>query len=364
MQKTKRSPAAAFLMRLIRSNVLYLVLITIILAVLAEFLTGHKYFNFQNFRMLVFIPMVVPGVMLVAVGPLLIGGAIDLSTASQASLSSVVFATAIQFMQNSSSLSIPQLWQWIIALVLTLCVGAVFGLINIFFTNVLNFLPFISTIGMASIYTGFGNWWTNVNDVAINNESFARFGSIAYFKLLPILFIFMIALVLIYSYILVYTRFGRSAYMCGGNPQAARLAGLNPKKIRASLFINSGVIAALGGVVWSAQRKIGNSRAITTGAPNMLALTALILGGTSFYGGTGGVSSGLFGLLLVVVFDSGMQMFATQSSFGTYVNTTIKGFILIIALMMDGVKVARARRALTAAAIKGHEQRRSDAAEA
>ena len=356
MEKKKQSPAVAFLLRVARSKAFALAIIVIVLGIII-YMINSNFLTRGNLRGSVFVPMVVPGIMLVAVGPLLIGGGIDLSCAAQASFASVIFAQLLQYFP-----SLP----WPVAMLVTLLCGVAFGLINVFLTNVLNFMPFIATIGVSSVYVGVASWWTVMNNVAINNKSFNELGGMAYINnMIPMLFIFMLVLVAVYSYMLSYTRFGRSIYMVGGNQTAARLAGLNPKSIRAKLFINSGVISALAGVVWGAQLKMGHPTNIFNAMPNFSALTALILGGTAFTGGAGGLVAGVVALLLVTVFDNGLTILALanmrggQPLYGAYVNTTLKGLILIVALILDYVSVTRGRRALEAAAIKGIESEKS-----
>jgi len=347
-KNTQGQGFGAFMKRLVRQNPFALTIITLILAVIIYFINSN-FITTANLRGGIFIPMVVPGVMIVAVAPLLIGGGIDLSCAAQAAFASVVFAKVLEYAP-----ALP----WPVALLLTLVCGAVFGFINIFLTNVLNFMPFIATIGMASVYRGVATAWTVMNDVAINNHSFNNIGGISYFnKTVPMLFVFMLVLIAIYSFILSSTRFGRSVYMVGGNQTAARLAGLKPNKIRSILFINSGVISALAGVVWAAQQKRGNATNLVDGAPNFIALTAIILGGTSFAGGSGGVTGGIIAMLMVQVFDNGLTILAQTTAkggvplYGSYVNLFLKGLILIVALMLDYVKSQRAQSALVAAAM-------------
>jgi len=153
--------------------------------------------------------------------------------------------------------------------------------------------------------------------------------------------------------------------MCGGNETAARLAGMNPVKVRSALFINSGVISSVAGLAWASQLKMGHPQMLVTASPNFAALTAIILGGTSFGGGSGGVSAGVIALLMVTVFDNGLTILAQatavngQPLYGTYVNTVLKGLLLIVALMLDYMRTTRAQRALTTAAMKGHEKKES-----
>ena len=352
MEKKAHSPLISYLMRLVRTNGFALAIIVIILVIIIYSINSN-FLSSGNLLGSIFVPMVVPGIMLVAVGPLLIGGAIDLSCAAQAAFASVIFAKLLE--------GFPAL-PWPVAAIIVLICGAGFGLINIFLSNVLNFMPFIATIGMSSVYLGVGQWWTLMNNVPISNNSFTGLGGISFFgKTIPLLFIFMIALLVIYTYMLSNTRFGRSIYMSGGNQTAARLAGLNPKKIQAAMFINSGVISALAGIAWAAQLRMGHPQNLVTGSPNFSALTAVILGGTSFMGGSGGVVAGVIALLLVTVFDNGLTIFALANStaghplFGSYVNATMQGLILIIALMLDYVSVTRKQRSLVSAAIKNRD---------
>lgn len=325
--------------KLIRSKAFGLLLLTIVLVLVIVFAINKNFIARGNVRMIL-INITVPCVMLASVGPLLIAGGIDLSASAQAALGSMIFAQVMYFT------NLP----WGVALLIALASGACFGLINIFLTNVLNFMPFIATIGMSSVYSGFAAMWTKSNDVMINRVSFTKLGGTALIGKgwIPVLFIFAVVLVLVYVYVLANTRFGRSAYMVGGNPQAARLAGLDPKKVRGMLFINSSVIAVLSGVVWSAFKKMASPSNITTSAPSMSALTALILGGVSFMGGSGSLFGGIIALLLLQVFDGGLIIAGMQ----TYVNTIAQGLILIIALIIDSVNAQRQRRALLAAAIK------------
>ena len=353
MDKKMHSPAVLFFKRLLRTNGFALAVIVVVLSVAIYFINSN-FLSVGNLRGSIFVPLVVPGILLVAVGPLLIGGGIDLSTAAQAAFASVLFAKLLDGFSGMP---------WLVALLITLLCGVCFGLINIFLTNVLNFMPFIATIGMSSIYLGVSSWWTLKNNVPINNTTFNSLGGLAYFnRMVPLLFIFMIVLVAIYSYMLSNTRFGRSVYMCGGNPVAARLAGMNPVKVRSALFINSGVISALAGLAWASQLKMGHPEMLVTAAPNFVALTAIILGGTSFGGGSGGVAAGIIALLMVTVFDNGLTILAQatavkgQPLYGTYVNTVLKGLLLIVALMIDYMRTTRAKRALLAAALEGHHE--------
>lgn len=329
--------------KLLHSKFFGLLVFTVVL-VLLFYILEDKYITRNNIRMIL-ISMTVPGVMLVSVAPLLIGGQIDLGAGAQATLGAMVFAQVLKFYPAVG---------WGTALVIALAAGVIFGLVNIFLVNKLGFMSFIATIGMSSVYAGLATMWTRTNEVPINNKSFTGLGKTALFdNWVPLLFIVMLVLVAIYGYVLSNTRFGRSVYMVGGNPYAARLSGLKPKKIHSALFINSSVFAVLAGITWSSYNKMASPTNLTTLAPNFAALTASILGGVSFMGGSGGMAGAFIALLLVNVFTSGLNIV----HFPTYINTGLQGLILIVALVLDSVSIRRQRQMLMKAAITGGSEK-------
>lgn len=323
--------------KLLQNKAVALFVLTIVLTIIVT-LIKPSFLVRLSVRTL-FVNITVPAVMIASVAPLLISGGIDLSASAQASMGAMIFAQVL-----TAAPTLP----WGVALLLALLGGVIFGLINIFLTNVLNFMPFIATIGMSSVYLGFTSMWSGNNNVQIVNPTFNALGTASIGGWVPWLFIFSVAVVAVYVYILTSTRFGRSAYMVGGNPYAARLSGLNPAKIRGLLFINSSVIACLAGVVWAAQKKMASPTNLgTTVMPSMTALTASILGGVAFMGGAGSLIGAFFGMLLLTTFDSALITLGMPN----YLNVIAQGLILIAALIIDNVNAVRQQKALKAAAI-------------
>lgn len=326
--------------RILQSKMfMFLVITAALVGVICLILMNFNFLKFGNVRAILK-NMCVSGIMLVAVLPLLMGGGIDLSSAQQAGLGALVFA---QMMTSFPSMP------WLAALLIALLAGACFGLINVFLVNVLGFMPFIATIGMSSIYSGVALVWARGAPIMITAQSFTMIGTKVFFKVIPLLFVIMVLILGIYSFVLSFTHFGRSVYMVGGNEYAARLSGLNPKRIRAILFINSGVMSALAGIAWASQMKLANSSSIISAAPNMQALSAGILGGVAFSGGAGGLSGAFAALLLLNVFQNGIAVLSVPS----YYNVMLQGLILIVALIADSMSTMSAKRALIAAAVKG-----------
>ena len=189
----------------------------------------------------IFNNLVLQTVMLAGVALILVGGNIDLSVAAQATLGTMIFAWLLD--------KTPMTWPF--AFIICLVVGVVFGLVNTFLINKLQFPSFIATIGMASVYTGLCNVMTKGYNIQLAASSFTAFGRANLFGFLPVTFLIAIVILIIYQFVLSKTTFGRNVYMLGGNPVAARLSGLNADWIRMVLFINGGVLAVFSGLLWT-----------------------------------------------------------------------------------------------------------------
>ncbi len=286
------------------------------------------------------------GVMLAGIAILLMSGNIDLSSGAVAAMGSLVFALLLKGFPGMP---------WPVALVLSLAAGAIMGLVNVFFMNVVNLVPFIVTIGTSSIFGGIATVITRGNAVPVNVPSFLNLGKIAFFKSIPFVFVVMVAVVLIHAFVLYKTRFGRSIYMVGGNPQAARLCGLSINRTRAILFVSNGVMSTLGGLIWVCLRKQSNPASFIAAAPNMQAIIATLLGGVSFMGGAGGIGGACVGLVLLNVFNTGLAVLKAPA----YISVAVNGLLLIIALIIDNVNSMRMRRMLMVSAIKEGAKKRA-----
>ncbi len=263
------------------------------------------------------------GIIGVGVACLLMCGGIDLATSAHATFAMLVFAQILQWGPNLS---------WFVAALAAMVFGAIAGVINAFLAQGLRLMPFIATIGMSSIWNGLAKWYTRGNTIPIRNESFSKISSACIGNSpIPWMFVFVIAVVIIYSVVLKRTRFGRSILMVGGNPTAARLAGLNPDKIKSLLFVNNGVLATVGGLIWASQQKMFSPTGLTAGMPEITALTAAILGGVSFMGGSGSLGGTFFGVMLIQVLSYALQCMYLPLWFITMVN----GSLLLIALTID-----------------------------
>lgn len=251
-------------------------------------------------------------------GMLMISGNIDLSVAAIGTFGPMILATLLQF-------GLP----WYLALIIALAVCACCGAMNAFMVNFMKFPAFITTLGMASIARGLAYTISGGKNVDISNEVFTFIGTAKIAKYIPVSIFVSLAALLIYGIILKKTKFGRTIYLVGGNAEASRLAGLKPKKVSFALFMNASCLGCIAGVMLASRLKTATCSGIASS--QFTGITAAVLGGVSFGGGAGGMGGVLIGILILNVFDNGMQLMSVP----TYWQTVASGLLLIAALIYD-----------------------------
>ena len=234
-------------------------------------------------------------------------------------------------------------WKMSIWAALPLCmiVGGAVGLFNAFMVNKIHIEAFIATLVTQAIIRGFAYIICNGIPIPISDPSFIWLGKSRLLGL-PVSVWIMIFAFVIFGFILAKTKFGRSVYAIGGNPQAARLAGLNPQRIITISFFMMGVMCALGGVIYVARMQTGQPAANVN--LEFDAITAVILGGVSFSGGVGNMFGTVLGVLLIQSFNTGLTMVGV-SSFWQYV---ARGALLLGALTTDYIRKTNADKKLLA----------------
>jgi len=300
---------------ILKSKEMILVLISIVIIIIFRLVNP----NFLSVGSLsgIMQAMSLTGIIAVGIGTLLIGGSIDLSASSVCLFGGVLCALLIRA-------NVP----WGLAMVITLIAGFVIGVINAFLITKVKMMPFIATIAVSNVLSGINLAVTNAQNVPIPVESFWWGGKLV-FGIFPVPFIIMTLLMIVYAFILNKTQFGRNVYLVGGNMTAARLAGVNPKKIHTILYINSSVLAAFAGIVLASRMQSAAPQSQSDSQLN--ALTAAILGGIAFTGGAGGMAGCFIGVMLFSFFNSGLNSLALDA----YWSLIASGCLLIIALTVD-----------------------------
>ena len=175
----------------------------------------------------------------------------------------------------------------------------------------------LQLVGLTLI-TGFAVWYANQD------------------RGVPVVFVIVWVLLLFWTFIADRTRFGRYVYAVGGNPEAARRAGINVDRIRVQVFMITSFMAGVGGIILASRLRSVDT---ATGGGNLMlnAIAAAVIGGTSLFGGVGFVMSALLGALIIASVENGMGLLGLPSG----VKFVINGLVLLAAVLVDALSRRR-----------------------
>jgi rhamnose transport system permease protein len=256
------------------------------------------------------------GLLALAMTPIILTGGIDLSVASLLSLCAILFG---KFWRDAG-MPIP------VAAACTICVGALGGGLNATLITWLRLPPLIVTLGTFSLFRGLAEAITRGADTFTNfPDSFLFLGQERWLGIpaqAPV-FIF----VAIFFWLLVHrTTFGRSFRAIGFSPEGARYAGIPVGRRVAMVYVMAGIVSAIAAIIYTA--RLGQAKADAGTGYELFAITAVVLGGTSIFGGVGSVHGTLLGVAAIAVLQSGI-VHAMQPSEMAGMFT---GVLLILAL--------------------------------
>ncbi|OLF14126.1 hypothetical protein BLA60_02910 [Actinophytocola xinjiangensis] len=256
----------------------------------------------------------------------MVTGQVDLSVGSVLAVTGVASVS----IYNATG-SIP------ITVVAGLAVGAVVGIINGLLVTKLGINALITTLGMMSILRGIGYLSTNARALQTEGDTLRQIG-VGYIGPIPIPVVIALAVVVLTYFLLNRTVFGRYLYAAGGNPEAARSAGLPVTRIYIIAFIVVGVAAALAGLITAGRL---NSFQPTIGVGFELnVIAAVILGGTRLNGGEGTVSGTVLGVLILGVLANGLVLLDVN----TFWQDVVRGAVIILAVAIDEARRRRRNR--------------------
>ena len=229
-------------------------------------------------------------------------------------------------------------WHPVLACVVMVAFGTILGVANAFFIAQLKVPPFIATLGTMTSVRGIAYIITGGLPVFGFNCSFTVIGQ-GYVGVVPIPVIIMVVVFAFGIIFLNKTRMGRHIYGVGGNEEAARLSGVNVKKIKYLVYGVSGFMSSLAGVVLLARVNSGQPNAGT--GYEMDVITGVVLGGVSMSGGQGRLIMVVVGVLIMGILTNGMTMLTINE----YVQQFIKGLVLIGAVALDSfIKEQRSKQ--------------------
>ncbi len=322
---------------------------------------GNYFFSWQNLMNSVAQSIVIVGLLAVGESPVIIAGALDISVGSLASVGSVVGASALVGVGTVGALHILPTNSVIVAVFAGIAACAIAGVINGLIVTKLRVNPIIATLGTLAAFAGVAfllapdgkpigvgiypdfTWLADgrfLTSLPVPPLGGARWTGI------PVLTVILVIVAILVHVLMTYTDFGRAIYAIGGNATAARLAGIDVSRVRVLMYVLSGSIAGLAGVLLSARTTSGNP--INGVGFELQAITAVFLGGAATAGGKGTIAGTVLAVIMIGALNNGMNLLG----FDTFIQQVALGLLLIAAVAISQWRQARAERVRTRVAAR------------
>jgi fructose transport system permease protein len=295
-------------------------LIALVLACAYFATQSNRFLTGPNLSLVIQQSMVV-GVLAIGQTLVILTAGIDLSCGAVMALASVVIARLAVINGVNPYL----------AILLGVAVAAAFGLLNGGLITRFDLPPFIVTLGTLNIAFAITHIYSQNQTITNVPPELTFFGntfkvgetSITYGTVL------MFVLYLLTGFVLQQTAAGRHVYAVGNNPEAARLSGINTTQLLITVYVVAGLLYGVAALLSVARTGAGDPNAGQT--DNLASITAVVLGGTSLFGGRGRMSGTLVGVLIVGVFRNGLQLIGVESVY----QVLITGILVILAVVVD-----------------------------
>lgn len=248
-------------------------------------------------------------------------GGIDLSVGSVVALTGIVSAS---FSVAEAGKEIPLF----AALMIGAAVSLLCGFLNGFMVTKGKVAPFIATMVMMTVVRGVALVYSNGRPITGYNEAYKAIGQGSLLGI-PIPVLIFVAVIIISTLLLHYSRFGRHVYAVGGNIISAKASGLNVNRIITQVYMLSALFAGVAGIALSSRV---NAASPTSGEGYELdAIAAAVIGGTSLSGGSGIIIGTVVGALIIGIISNGLDILNVSA----YYQKIIKGVIILIAVLSD-----------------------------
>ena len=321
---------------LILNGGIYLVLLLLLILIVMKDPTFLSLLNIQNILTQSSVRIIIA----LGVAGLIVTQGTDLSVGRQVGMAALVSATLLQAMTNVNkvfkglpTLPIPAV------LLLVVVVGALIGLITGLIVAKLNVVPFVATMGTMVIVYGINSLYfdfVGASPVAGFDRKYSQVAQGALFQIgqlrLSYLIIYAVIAIVLMWILWNKTVFGKNLFAVGGNPEAARVSGVNVAKTILLVYMLSGVMYAIGGFLEAA--RIGSATNNLGFMYEMDAIAACVIGGVSFSGGVGKISGVVAGVIIFTLINYGL----TYIGISPYWQYIIKGIIIITAVAIDVLK--------------------------
>jgi erythritol transport system permease protein len=311
-----------------------LIVIIIVFSMLSPY-----YFAVDNFLTMAS-HVAIYGILAIGMLLVIINGGIDLSVGSTLGLSGVVAGFFLQGVTLNlfGVVLYPAVW---VVVVLCCLLGALIGLVNGVLIARFRVPAFVATLGVMYVVRGLALLMTNgltynnlgghadLGNVGFNGLGFDRLFNV------PVGVLILAVVGILGSIMLTRTAFGRWLYASGGNERAAQLSGVPVKRVQISVYMMSGVCAAIAGLILSSQLTSAGPTAGTT--YELTAIAAVVIGGASLMGGTGNIRGTLLGAFVIGFLSDGLVIIGISS----YWQTVFTGAVIVLAVLLNAIQYRR-----------------------
>jgi ribose/xylose/arabinose/galactoside ABC-type transport system permease subunit len=313
---------------------IFLIALMIIFAVLEpRFMSSINLFNVMR-------QVSITGLLAIGMTFVILTAGIDLSVGSLLAFAGLVAAAVAKGgMQDRFTIGEGAIgWGWELAALAAIAVGVCGGLLQGLAITKLKVPPFVVTLGGMSVFRGAALLFAAGGPISGFQPDFTWWGQ---GKIGPVpvpVIIFLVAALLAHI-ALRYMRYGRQVYAVGGNPEAARLSGLNVNWVICSVYVIMGFFAGLGAFVLSA--RLNSAEAVAGTGYELTVIASVVIGGTSLFGGAGTIFGTVIGSILIGVLLNGLVLMNVSS----YIQQIIIGVIIVLAVAFDTFAKSRRRKA-------------------
>lgn len=280
-----------------------------------------RFVSFQNVRNILRL-VAIQGLSAIGMTFVCLTGGIDLSVGAVMGCAGMYSA---YFAQENMGLP------WFVGVLVGIGIGLLVGLFNGICIAYLKVPAFVGTLGAMSVANGFKFILTDAKPIPKLNSTFKYLGGGLIGDVLPVPVIIFVVILIIGFLLLYRTRYGRYVIAVGGNMKAATVSGINTKLIVASVYLLSGALAALAGIITTARVTSGVTS--TGDGFETDAIAMVVIGGTSLAGGKGRLWGTVVGIFIMVCLSNGLDMMGVNA----YIQLIVKGLVVIGAVMLDGI---------------------------
>jgi rhamnose transport system permease protein len=293
--------------------------ILLLVIVIVNSLISESFLSIEN-QINLFVLSIEKVIIVLIMAKIIINAEIDLSVASMMGLSACALGWFVE-----SGMSMPM------ALIGSITIGAIGGAFNGFWITVVKLPSLVVTLAMLIGFRGIARVLIGDRSIKMFPQWFEDLGQQPLFWNIPFSVMIFMALLICVVIILEYTGFGRHIYTIGINQNVALYSGINVARVKMLLFIFSGIISALAGILYAA--RLGTVRGDMGLGFELDIITIVLLGGVSIFGGSGSIYGVILSILIVLYLRNGMSL----SNITGHLQTGVIGVLLILSVLIPNV---------------------------